>query len=131
MREWPAPPRTNARAREALAQARKAAPRCALNPQSENAAATPQGAPQPIAMRTFRDYGVDFGWFAHCRTCFRDRPFTDTDIARLFGLDADVDQVRGRLRCARCGARDCLLYRYYRGGMRGPGETAYPLVAPP
>ena len=36
-------------------------------------------------------------------------------------------QLRARTRCARCGARDCLLYRYYRGGMRGSGETAYPL----
>ena len=87
--------------------------------------------PQPIAMRTFADYGPDFGWFAHCLACFRDRPFTDADIARLFGLHANVDEVRQRLRCTRCGARRPLLYRYYRGGVHGPSESAYSLLEAP
>ena len=47
----------------------------------------------PIVLRTFRDYGPDFGWFAHCLVCFRDRTFSDADIAHLFGLDADVDDA--------------------------------------
>ena len=79
----------------------------------------------PIVLRTFRDYGPDFGWFAHCLVCFRDRTFSDADIAHLFGLDADVDDVRRRLRCTRCGRRRCLLYRYFRDGMHGPGTHAY------
>lgn len=79
----------------------------------------------PIVLRTFRDYGDQFGWFAHCLACSRDSDLSDADIARRFGLDADVDAVRRALRCARCGARDALLYRYYRGGMHGPGEAAY------
>ena len=43
--------------------------------------------PGPIALRTFRDYGPDFGWFAHCLTCFRDRPFTDADTGHLRRVD--------------------------------------------
>ena len=96
-----------------------------MTSQPEDRAAAAPGALVPIAMRTFADYGPDFGWFAHCLACFRDRPFTDADIARLFGLDADVNDLRRRLRCARCGKRRTLLYRYYRGGMRGPGQHAY------
>ena len=82
-------------------------------------------APVPIVLRTFRDYGAQFGWFAHCLRCFRDRVFTDDDIERRIGLDTDVDAVRRALRCTRCSARDCLLYRYYRGGMHGPSTGAY------
>ena len=48
--------------------------------------------PGPIALRIFADYGPDFGWFAHCLNCFRDRPFTDEDIARLF-LATDFGQT--------------------------------------
>ena len=81
--------------------------------------------PVPIVLRTFRDYGTDFGWFAHCLRCFRDRVFTDDEIEHRLGLDTDVDAVRRALRCTRCGARDCLLYRYYRGGMHGPSTGAY------
>ena len=81
--------------------------------------------PEPIALRTFADYGPDFGRFAHCQTCFRDRPFTEEEIARLFGLDADVHRLARRLRCAHCRQHKTLLYRYYRGGMHGPGTHAY------
>ena len=91
----------------------------------DNRAMPYRHTPGPLALRTFRDYGPDFGWFAHCLTCFRDRPFTDADIARLFGLDADVHRLAGRLRCARCGQQKTLLYRYYQGGMHGPGTHAY------
>ena len=79
----------------------------------------------PIAMRSFADHTADFGWFAYCQGGHRDRDFSAHDIMRLFGFDADVDEVRARLRCTRCGARDCLLYRYFRGSMHGPSEGAY------
>ena len=59
------------------------------------------------------------------RRCFRDRCFSAHDIMRLFGFDADVGDVRAQLRCSACGPRDCLLYRFYRGGMNRPGEGAY------
>ena len=91
----------------------------------EDDESAPQGALEPVEMCTVADYAVDFGWFAHCLMCFRDRGFTTEDIARLFGLDSDVGAVRARLRCARCGARRSLLYRYYRDGMHGPGDGAY------
>lgn len=41
------------------------------------------------------------------------------------GRDADVYLVRARLRCETCGARDALLYHYWRGGMTGPSGRAY------
>ena len=81
--------------------------------------------PVPITLRTFADYGVEFGWFAHCTRCVRDRHFSQVEIDERFGLDADVDAVRRSLRCGRCGQQDCLLYRYFRGGMNGPGEASY------
>ena len=65
----------------------------------------------PIRMRTFRDYGPRFGWFAYCQRCFRQTTLTPEDIARI-GLDADMADVRRRLHC---GARDALLYHHYRG----------------
>ena len=80
---------------------------------------------RPIALRTFADYAPRFGWFTHCLSCSRDRDFTLEEIERRFGLDADVDAVRLALRCVQCGQRGCLLYRYYRGGMHGPGTHAY------
>ena len=43
-------------------------------------------------MRTFADYGPDFGWFAHCLACFRDRDFSAEDLARR-----DVRQCPVRL----------------------------------
>lgn len=80
-------------------------------------------------MRTFADHGEDFGFFAHCPHCVRDRRYTREEIAERFGLDADVHEVRKRLRCSACGKRDALLYRYYRGGMHGPSEGAYQIGA--
>ena len=46
--------------------------------------------PLPIAMRTFRDYGAVFGWFAFCLTCVRDEVFTSEDTEQFFGFDADA-----------------------------------------
>ena len=80
-------------------------------------------------MRTFRDYGPRFGFFAHCRRCFRDRTLTPEDIARI-GLDADVDDVRRRLRCAACGARDALLHRHYVGDMDKDGPNPFAHLVP-
>ena len=73
---------------------------------------------------TFADWGPDFGFSAHCRRCARHRRLTDADIERI-GRDVDLDEVRARLRCEACGARDALLYRYWCGGMAGPSERAY------
>ena len=92
---------------------------------ARNATCASAERPVPITLRTFRDYGPDFGWFAHCLGCFRDRRFTDDEVEHRLGLDTDVDAVRRALRCTRCGARENLLYRYYRGGMHEPGEGAY------
>ena len=39
-----------------------------------------------------------------------------SDYGRSFGWFAH---------CPRCGVRDCLLYRFYRGGMHGPCAHAY------
>ena len=83
----------------------------------------------PIRLSTFGDYGPDFGWFAYCGGCNRQRAFGRDEIARRFGLEAEVDRIRLRLRCSGCGRRSGLLYRYYRGGMHGPSATAY--GAPP
>lgn len=46
------------------------------------------------------------------------------DIARRIGLDAEVLTVRKRLRCGACGARNALLYRYYRGNAARPGDPS-------
>lgn len=81
--------------------------------------------PVPITLRTFRDYGPDFGWFAHCQACVRSRRFSDEDIARLFGLDADVHRVAKRLRCTGCGQQKALLYRYYRVSMHSSETHGY------
>ena len=51
-------------------------------------------------MRTFRDHGPRFGWFAYCQRCFHQRTLTLEHIERHIGLDADVVDVRRRLRCA-------------------------------
>ena len=79
----------------------------------------------PIRLSTFRDYGPAFGWFVYCDACDRQRAFGREEIARRFGLDADVDRKRPRLRCSRCGRRSGLLYRYYQGRMQGPSASAY------
>ena len=91
---------------------------------------------KPIRMRTFRDYGPRFGWFAYCRRCFHQRTLTLEDIERRIGLDADVNGVRRRLCCGACGARDALLHRHYHGDVDmdknapSPFAHLYP-AAPP
>ena len=87
--------------------------------------------PVPIALRTFRDYGPDFGSFAHCQACVRSRRFSDEDIARLFGLDADVHRGAKRLRRTGCGQQKALLYRYYRVSMHSFGTHGYRQSAHP
>ena len=77
-------------------------------------------------MRSFRDYGPRFGWFAYCQRCFHQSTLTPEDIARI-GLDADVADVR---RCLRCGARDALLYRHYRGDMDKDGPNPFAHLVP-
>jgi len=81
-------------------------------------------------MRTFRDHGEDFGWFALCRNCDHKRNFSLAYIARHIGLDADVHRVRLRLRCRVCGARDALLYRSYRGRMGEDGPSSFAHLFP-
>ena len=80
-------------------------------------------------MRTFRDYGPRFGWFAYCQRCFHQRTLSLEDIERRIGLDADVNDVRRRLRCGACGA---LLHRHYCGDMDAPSPFAhlYPAALP-
>ena len=80
--------------------------------------------PEPVHMRTFADYGPDFGWFAYCQTCFRKHTLSAEDIAQRIGLDADVDAVRRRLRCGACGERNALLYRYYQGAEARPDDPS-------
>ena len=80
-------------------------------------------------MRTFRDYGPRFGFFAYCQRCFYQRDLTPEDIARI-GLDADLADVRRRLRCGACGARDALLYRHYRGDMDKDGPNPFAHLVP-
>ena len=79
----------------------------------------------PIRLTTLRDHTPDFGWFADCGGCNRQQAFGRDEIERRFRLDADVDRIRMRLRCSRCGRRGGLLYRYYRSGMQGPSTTAH------
>ena len=80
--------------------------------------------PEPVHMRTFRDYGPEYGWFAYCQRCFHQRTLPAADIAQRIGLDAEVLAVRKRLRCGACGARDALLYCYYRGARAQPGDSS-------
>ena len=83
--------------------------------------------PEPILMRTFRGHGPRFGWFAYCQRCFHQCTLTLEDIARRIGFDADVNDVRRRLRC---GARDALLYRHYRGDMDMDAPSAFAHLFP-
>ena len=85
---------------------------------------------EPILMRTFRDHGPRFGWFAYCQRCFHQRTLTLEHIERHIGLDADVVDVRRRLRCGACGARDALLYRHYIGDMDKDGPNPFAHLVP-
>ena len=80
--------------------------------------------PEPIFMRTFADFGPDYGWFAYCQSCFRQHNLSAEDIAQRIGLDVEVLTVRKRLRCGACGARNALLYCYYRGNAARPGDPS-------
>ena len=88
--------------------------------------------PEPVAMRTFADFGSSYGWFAYCRTCFRQHGLSAADIEQRIGFDAQVLEVRKRLRCSACGARNALLYCYYQGAGPRPDDASpfAHLVAP-
>ena len=71
---------------------------------------------------TLANLGPNFWLAAYCRTCFRYTRLERTRLILRYGPDIDLDDLRARLTCSGCGARDALLYRGWDvGGYRREG----------
>ena len=75
-----------------------------------------------VEIRTLRDLGHNFWLGASCGKCHRWRDLDRATLVSQLGEDITLDDLRRRLRCSVCGARDALLYR---GWTCGPATTSW------
>jgi hypothetical protein len=61
-------------------------------------------------VRALSDCAGDFLLQVRCRRCEHRRALHPVDLARQLGADASLEQVKERLYCGSCGARDLELW---------------------
>ncbi len=72
-----------------------------------------------VVLRTLADY-QPFTLRAFCPNCGRSVPLDHEALARRFGWEARLQDIRRRLRCQQCGRRpDRLLVGYHQAAVPG------------
>ena len=79
----------------------------------------------PVVLRTLADY-QPFTLRAFCPTYRRSVPLDHEELARHFGWDTLLDDIRTRLRCQQCGRRPHRLIVGYHQAAVPDGRTASP-----
>ena len=74
-----------------------------------------------LTVRTLADLDTDFELHADCQQCFRTHKLDRDGLERRLGHHVELDWIRDRLRCRRCGGRNVHLMKIYAGA----GEFSY------
>ena len=87
---------------------------------------SPPPPPAPTRQPTLADLDLEETLTARCPRCHHARTLDHTALAHRLGAHTELEQVRRRLRCSACAARDVALHRARAGNRDGVGLPTHP-----
>jgi hypothetical protein len=61
----------------------------------------------PLVVKKLNDHFGQYHIYAQCKACKHGRQIQPAALARIFGWDAELARIVERMRCSKCGKKQC------------------------